>query len=517
MPTDTDPRQELTRDHAGALSERALTAAKWNYVGVAARVLAQFVAQIVLARLLGPVPFGMFGVCMLTVGVASILSEMGLGSALVQIGTLTEADIRVAFTRIVVASAGLAMLLALAAPPVAHYFGDGGLTWPLRGIALSVFIQGLGVVPLGLLRRRLELRAAQIAYVAGYFTGFVLVGTALALAGAGVWSLVGALGAQSLATAALLYRAAPHSLRPLLVAEGSSLQVFAARVLLTNMSNWTIENLDNLLVGRLLGLQALGLYSVSYNLMRTPANHVVVSLQQVLFSASARVQDDAAALRRAFLLTLNAVLLVSLPTFIAAGVLSRTLVEALYGQKWLAAVPVLLPLALAMPVHAVMAIAGPILWGRGMVGKELRVQFWVALLLVGAIVVSARLSLEVLAWSVLGVYLVRAIWLTAVLLRVLDVPVYAALAPLRGTLPFALAIAAMLFAADHWLQVLGMLAPLRLVVALILGAALAIVGGLLCVRFIVGPDLARLLLRYTNEKPAHLPRWFARYLNAQLR
>jgi len=516
MPVDTDRMDTPAGPRPGTLSERVLAAAKWNYLGVAARVLAQFIAQIVLARLLGPVPYGMFGVCLVSVGVVSIVSEMGLGPALVQKKALAEADIRVAFTRIVAASAGLALLLALVAPLLAQFFGDPALTWPLRGIALSVVIQSFSVVPLSLLKRRLEFRTVQIAQVASYVTGFVLVGIGLALAGAGVWSLIGALGAQYLMEAVLHYRAAPHTLRPLLVAEGRALQSFAGRVLLTNLSNWVSENLDNLLVGRLLGVQALGFYSVSYNLMRTPANHMVVTLQQVLFSASARVQDDAAALGRAYLLALNLVLLVSLPTFIAAGVLSETVVVALYGQKWLAAIPLLLPLALAMPVHAAMAIAGPILWGCGMVGKELKVQFWIALLLIGAIFVSARFSLEVLAWSVFGVYLVRAVWITSVLLRVLDVPAHAALAPLRGTLPFSLAVAATLFAADHGLQMLGILAQLRLAFALTLGAALALGGGLLCIRFLVGPDLARVLLRYTNQETGSLPRWFKRYLNEQL-
>lgn len=516
MPIDTDRTHTPPGSPLGALSERALAAAKWSYLGVAARVLSQFISQIILARLLGPVPFGMFGICMLTAAMASIISEMGLGSALVQKRTLTDADIRVAFTRILAASAGLALLLALGAPWLAQFFGDPALTWPLRGIALSVVISSFSVVPLGLLKRRLAMRTVHIAEVAAYTTGFVLVGTGLALAGAGVWSLVGALLAQYLTEAVLVYRAAPHTLRPLLAAEDSALQRFAGRVLLTNLANWASENVDNLLVGKLLGMQALGLYSVSYNLMRTPTNHLVFTLQQVLFSASARMQDDAAALGRAYLLTLNAVLLVSLPTFIAAGVLSQTLVAALYGQKWLAAAPVLLPLALAMPVHAAMAIAGPILAGRGMIGKELKVQFWVALLLIGAILVSARFSLEVLAWSVFGVYLVRAVWMTVVLTRVLGLPARAALTSLRGALPFSLAIAGILFAADHWLQMLGVLAPLRLVFALASGAVLALGGGLLCVRFLIGPDLAGLLLQYTNDETGRLPRWFTQYLNARL-
>jgi len=171
MPIDTDRTDAPSGPRPGELSERVLAAAKWNYLGVAARVLSQFVAQIVLARLLGPVPFGMFGVCMLTAGVACLVSEMGLGAALVQKRTLTEADIRMAFTRMVAASAGLALLLALVAPLLARFFGDPALTWPLRGIALSVVIQSFGIVPLSLLRRRLEMRTTQIASVAGYIMG----------------------------------------------------------------------------------------------------------------------------------------------------------------------------------------------------------------------------------------------------------------------------------------------------------------------------------------------------------
>ncbi len=73
MPIDTDRMRAPGRPWSGTLSNRVLAAAKWNYLGVAARVLSQFIAQIVLARLLGPVPFGMFGVCMLTVSMAHII------------------------------------------------------------------------------------------------------------------------------------------------------------------------------------------------------------------------------------------------------------------------------------------------------------------------------------------------------------------------------------------------------------------------------------------------------------
>jgi len=287
----------------------------------------------------------------------------------------------------------------------------------MRGLSPVFFLQSLSIVPLALLKRDMEFKTVQIVQVISYLIGYMLVGVGFALAGAGVSSLVAAWIGQSTLSAGMFYVARRHSMRPMMRGGDSGLKKFGVRVLFTNMANWVIENVDNLLVGKVFGPTALGLYSVSYNLVRTPANHLVVTLQTVLFPVSARAQDNPGSLRRAYLIVVAGVALVAFPVFAGIATVTDTLIAALFGQQWAAAGSVLLPLSLSMMLHAVMAVAGPVLWGKGAAGAEMRVQFWVGIAFVAALLVASRYSVTAMAWAVCGVYGLRVVGMTAALMR----------------------------------------------------------------------------------------------------
>jgi lipopolysaccharide exporter len=465
-----------------SLTERSLRAVKWNYLGVVARIVSQLVAQILLARLLGPEAFGLFAVAFIVVGVGNILVEMGLGSALVQKKELTDEDVRFAFTWIIVAGLAMAALVFLLSGAIASFFNDVRVAEIIRGLTPVFLLQALAVVPLSLLKRELAFKAVQGVQIVSYLIGFLIVGIGAALLGAGVWSLVAAWIAQTLTSAIIFNVIRRHPMKPLFSPRDQVIQGFGTRVLLTNMANWAIENVDNLLVGKLFGPTALGLYSVSYNLVRTPANHLVVTLQTVLFPASARAQDNHEGLRRAYLTVVAGVALMAIPIFGGVAAVSGTVVEALFGNKWLDAAPILLPLALAMILHALMAVAGPVLWGKGAAGAELKVQFWVALAFVAALLIASRYSMVVVAWAVCAVYAVRLVWLTAALMRHIHLPFSMLLRALRGGVLVGAVIVALLLVSDAVSHELS--AALRL--ALEIGIA-----GLALLLFVLGlPRLA---------------------------
>lgn len=466
----------------GGLTERSLRAVKWNYLGVVARILSQLIAQIVLARLLGPEAFGLFAVAFIVVSVGNLLVEMGLGSALVQKKQLTDEDVRFAFTWVVVAGLVMATLVFLLSDAIAGFFHDPRVAEITRGLTPVFILQALAVVPFSLLRRDMSFKAVQGVQIVSYLFGFLLVGVGAALLGAGVWSLVAAWLAQTLSSAIIFNVIKRHPMKPLFHMRDQGLQGFSARVLLTNMANWAIENVDNLLVGKLFGPTALGLYSVSYNLVRTPANHLVVTLQTVLFPASARAQDNHEGLRRAYLTVVAGVALIAVPVFGGVAAVSGTVVEALFGNKWMDAAPILLPLALAMILHALMAVAGPVLWGKGAAGAELKVQFWVALALVAALSIASRYSMVVMAWAVCAVYAMRLVGLTAALMRHIHLPLPMLLRALRGGMFVGGVIVALLLLSD---AVLGQL-PAAPRLAMEIGIA-----GLALLLFVLGlPRLA---------------------------
>ncbi|HEX2797955.1 MAG TPA: oligosaccharide flippase family protein, partial [Immundisolibacter sp.] len=273
------------------------------------------------------------------------------------------------------------------------------------------------------------------------------------------------------------------------------LPMFGLRVVGSNLANWVTENLDNLLIARFKGLGALGVYSVSYNLARTPVNHVVNTLQQVVFATSSRAQEDHAALARGYLAVFKAVALVTLPVFFGAAIVADSVVVGLYGARWSEAGPVFAALCVAMPFHALMAVAGPILWGRGRTGVELKVQTAVAIALLVVLMLLMQHSLTVLAWAVCAVYAARAIWMTVALAMELDIPLARIVRALRSPLLLAAAVMLLLGVIESVLTGTHAGAVLRL--AGLVGAAGAglLLIGMLWPRQVLGDDLAFLFTR----------------------
>lgn len=434
-----------------SLTDRSLAAAKWNYLGVLVRAATQLLVQIALARLLGPDAFGLIAFTLLVVSVGGIVVEMGLGAALVQKRDASNVDVQIVFTRVMMVGI-LATLAAYgSASHLATFFGDPRIATVMRWMSLVFAMQALSVTSLSLLRRELAFKSIQGVQIGSYVVGFLAVGLGLALLGAGVWSLVAAWIAQSGLAAASYYALTRHSVRLRLAGGDPAMSRFGLRVVCTNIANWVTENIDNLLVGKMFGSAALGVYSVSYNLVRVPTNHLVVTMQTVLFPASARAQDNLSGLRRAYLTVLSAVSLFALPVFLGIAVSAGTVIDALFGSAWSGANAVLTPLAIGMTFHALMAIAGPVLLGKGNASAELTVQVMVASVLFATLLVVGRWSVAAMAWAVCGVYAIRFIAMTLALARSIQLPTRAFFTSVRGAIIAAAATTSLLAALEAYL------------------------------------------------------------------
>jgi O-antigen/teichoic acid export membrane protein len=482
-----------------SLTDRSLRAVKWNYVGVSARILSQLVAQITLARLLGPEPFGLFAAAFLLISVGGIFVEMGLGSALVQSKQLTEDDVCFVFTRVLVVGSGGTVAVFALAEVIGWFFANSSLVPVIQGVAPVLLLQALGVVSQSLLRRDLNFKAIQVAQVSAYSIGFIGVGVGMALLGAGVWSLVVASIAQAVVAAIIMYVQTRHSVTLRLSGRDLKLSGFGIRVLICSITNWIIENVDKLLVGKILGVQALGLYSVSYYFVRTPANHLMTTLQAVLLATCARDQNNVPSLQRAYLTVIAGVALMAFPVFAGVATVSDTVVDALFGRRWVEAGPVLLPLALSMIVHTAMT-GSVILWATDRVQKETRVQGWVAIAFVPVLMVAAQSSLIVVAWAVFFVYVLRATWLAGVILRSLDLSWWQFYSAVKGGIVLAVLVSAILWGLNYMLALLGVGPIARLGCEIATGAAVVVLCNLVFRRFIMHELLYSLIRNVFQKK-----------------
>ncbi len=414
------------------LTTRAFSALRWGYAGFATRAVASFASGIVLARILGPKPFGQVAAATLVFGLANQLADGGFSSALVQAPELEDADVRFAFTFQFTIGASLTALCALLAGAVGAALHDPLIGDVLRVTAMVFLIQAFGQSSAALLKRRLAFRALQTAQVISSVVGYALVGIAAAMFGAGVWSLVAAQLAQSLTYSVLVFVQARHSVVPCWSRPSLRLARFGMKVTGANILNWSIMNFDNAFVGRAFGSTALGLYSRAFNTVSVPAEAVVSTWQQVLFASCSRLGDRTKALQRAYLASVSAVAFITFPLFWSVAACAPAVVAGLYGARWNEAGPLLRPLSLAITLHAVMAMAGPMLGAADQVRRELKAQALSLVAAVGAFSVCIRYSAVALAWAVLGIYLFRLLAMTQPALRLLRLSWADLLRVLRG-------------------------------------------------------------------------------------
>jgi O-antigen/teichoic acid export membrane protein len=256
-------------------------------------------------------------------------------------------------------------------------------------------------------------------------------------------------------------------------------------------------------IGRWLGASLLGQYTVANNLVKVPADHLVRNLQTVLFPLAARAQDNDAGLRRAYLTVLAGVGVVSFPLFTFVALMAEPIVLMLLGTHWTEAAVVLVPLSVAMIGHAIEALCGPILSGRGEPGAELRVKTATLIVMLLVLAFTATWSLSAVGWGVAGVYILRWLWMNATVMKRLQISLRAIGAALLGpSILSALCLVAVRLVEAAFAAVPQAASPAAHVVAAsVVGVALigsAVVGA---PGVVLGQHLLALVDRLARQRP----------------
>jgi PST family polysaccharide transporter len=203
-------------------------------------------------------------------------------------------------------------------------------------------------------------------------------------------------------------------------------------------------------------------------LVVTPINSITVSLQGVLFAASSSAQSDIPQLKKAYFAATAVIGLICLPIAFTVASVPATIINAIYGPKWIAAIPVLPPLALAMALNALLAIVGPVLMAQNKVAFELRAQIITLLVMIPVLYFSAQQSLQAVAWSVVCIYFVRWLLLVQAILPTCNANWFEVLNILRWPLLCAVVSAMLTLLSDQMLQ--GISAPPRLIANIVTAA-----------------------------------------------
>ncbi|MDD5304531.1 MAG: lipopolysaccharide biosynthesis protein, partial [Elusimicrobia bacterium] len=323
------------------LRGQTLTGLKWNGAGHVARQTLQFAISVVVARALSPEEFGLMGMIVVFSGLAGLFVGLGLGTALVQRQNLEERHLSTIFWVNVACGAALTAGFAWASPAIARFYGEPILRALTLAVGFNFLIGSLSIVQRNMLVRTMDFRALFIIETTAVScAGIAAVGGALA--GWGVWSLVAQSLVLTTVSAIMLWRMSPW--RPAWRIDGAALRElwgFSANLMAYNMLNFSDRNLDNLLIGKFIGPTALGVYARAYSLMLLPIDQVCDVLTRVMFPVLSLLQKDIASVKRVYLRATRAIALISFPLMLGLLVVAEPLIETVYGEKWLGAVPLI--------------------------------------------------------------------------------------------------------------------------------------------------------------------------------
>lgn len=317
------------------LTKSTVSAFGWQYTSFISQAALQLLVLAVLARLLSPEDFGLLGLAMIFVGFAALFSQLGVGPALIQRSELTTTHIRVGFTLSILLSLLFTLLMMAISPLAAVFLKNDQVTPVLNVVSFNFLLAGFGVVAESLLKRNLRFKKLMWANVWSYLFGYALVGIVLAWLGYGVWALVWATLSQTLLKSVLLLLYNPHSLLPSFAyREIRELLFFGGGFTLAHFLNYSANQGDYFVVGRMMGSEALGIYNRAYQLMMLPAKYFGQVLTVVLFPVMAKLQDKKAQLIKVYLSGIALVTLVSAPIGVLMVTMAPEIVEVVLGPNW---------------------------------------------------------------------------------------------------------------------------------------------------------------------------------------
>lgn len=384
-------------------------------IAISAQV-AKFVMQLgsnaLLARILTPGDFGLIAMVTALTGLLEMFKDAGLSMATIQRVNITHAQVSILFWINVALSVVLMSVVAAFAPAIAWLYSEPRLTDIALVLAASMVFGGFTVQHQALLRRKMQFGRLAIIEISSIVAG-IIVAIVMAQNNRGYWSLVGmsvTTGGMTAVLSVILSGWVPSLPRrgtgvgPM-ISFGSQLTGFT-------FLNYFTRNLDNILIGAVLGARQLGIYSKAYGLLMLPIRQINAPISSVAISALSRLQGDPIRYRRTLCGLTELIALLGMPVVAFAFVDADVLILALLGAQWSDAVSPFRWLAPAAFVGTLNVVPG---WVCCTLGRANRQLHWAAIsapLCATAFVVGLRWGINGVAasfsvtWAILLVFFI---------------------------------------------------------------------------------------------------------------
>lgn len=298
-------------------------------------------STVILARLLDASAFGLVALTGSFIAFAQMFIDQGFGVAIVQRKSIEPEHLDSVFWMNLVVSLLLYTLGFLAAPQLSRVFNEPAFIRIFRVLLLVLPVSAVNLVQRSLLQKNMAFRALAMPHMIGISVG-AFVGVFMALAGAGVWSLVfQSLTVHVTASPLLWYSSNWRPRFRFSLTHFRQIFSFSVFVLFSQLIYILNSQIDRLFIGYFLGSTALGIYAIAARLAQNLYQPLTQVISMVFYPLLSRRQSDRILFHDCLYKSLRLTSLVAFPLFTGLSLVSHQVLPLVYGIKWSEGIPVM--------------------------------------------------------------------------------------------------------------------------------------------------------------------------------
>ncbi len=293
---------------------------------------------VIIARLLSPLQFGLFGIASIVLAFIEIVTETGINIFLIQENEKeVKKYINTAWIISIARGFIVFLIIIIFSPFIVSFFKAEGSFKLILLISFVPLIRGFINPSIALLQKDLQFQKEfylkSFIFTVDTITAVLLVSILKAPSGIIYGLLVGGVTEVILSFIVV-------SPKPSFTFNIQYIQKILHRgkwVTMSGVFNYLYHNIDDVLVGKIINVGSLGLYSMVYKISTLPISEVADVVSRVSFPVYVKIAGDRTRLKSAFFKTGVLVSALSVPLGVFCILFPKEIILIVLGEKWVSA------------------------------------------------------------------------------------------------------------------------------------------------------------------------------------
>ncbi len=479
----------MENKHENSIGEQVVTSTLWMGLWRWSARLVGFATIIVLARILLPEDFGVVATGGIIIGFFVIMIDLGTDSYLIPLKDPDRDDYDTAWTLRLLVISVASIAIYFAAQPGADYFDDQRLVDVVQLLAMAGWLGGFTNIGLTMYRRELKFREIAIIGISKRLSSSVIT-ISLAFWLQNYWAMV--IGQIVFMMVGLILSYIRHDYRPRFTLVCFRKQwKFGQWIIARNLATFMQSQGDSFIVAKFFGIEWMGIYSMAARFAALPTKQILEPALPPIYSGLAKKHYDADVFVSNIMKVIGTVAFLMLPAATLFATLSEQLIVAVLGERWIAVIPIVVPLTITIMLGMLVTPVGSALTIKGRVKLLAGLNWFSAFSVVAVLYAAAQWNeIEIFAWARVVITAFTVMLYYAYLRVILNISLVLLLANIYRPVIASLVLALIVFTISALLDSVW----LNIIAAVCAGGAGYLLTAVLLWRLAGSPDSGEALL-----------------------